>query len=159
MRFLSGEEEKEAVKWMEEAAHHALRATCMSSHCGSVIVKEKNIIGAGYNSPPLDKPITRCIKDSLHPSFKSERHCCVHAEERAIMEALKNYPLEISGSRLYFIRLDLAGKRKFAGKPSCTICSKLALDSRISEFVLWHQEGICVYDTAEYNDISFAYRE
>ncbi|MBR7036894.1 hypothetical protein IKI14_03340 [bacterium] len=30
----------------------------------------------------------------------------MHAEQRAIMDALKNHPDEIEGSDLYFIRLD-----------------------------------------------------
>lgn len=44
-----------------------------------------------------------------------------------------------------------------AGKPYCTICSKMALDVGIAEFVLWHEEGITVYDTKEYNELSFQY--
>jgi hypothetical protein len=71
------------------------------------------------------------------------------------MDVLRNNPGKITGSRLYFIRLGEDGKKSPAGKPYCTICSKMALDSGISEFVLWHKEGICVYDTEEYNELSF----
>jgi hypothetical protein len=46
-----------------------------------------------------------------------------------------------------------------SGKPYCTICSKSALDIGIKEFVLWHEDGICAYDTAEYNLLSFDYQE
>ena len=71
------------------------------------------------------------------------------------MNALKKNPDKLSGSRLYFIRLDDNGTSSRAGKPYCTICSKMALDVGIAEFVLWHDKGVCVYDTEEYNALSF----
>jgi hypothetical protein len=33
------------------------------------------------------------------------------------------------------------------------------LDVGISEFVLWHEQGITIYDTDEYNNLSFWYDE
>ena len=71
------------------------------------------------------------------------------------MYALRNYTNEIIGSRLYFIRLDPTGNKIKAGEPYCTICSKMALDVGIAEFALWHKGGICVYNTEEYNLLSF----
>ena len=66
-------------------------------------------------------------------------------------------------SRLYFIRLDKNGTSSRAGKPYCTICSKLALDLGVSKWVLFHNEGeFCgfyEYDAEEYNQISFGFRE
>ena len=81
----------------------------------------------------------------------------MHAEQRAIMDALRNYPNAIDGSRLYFVRLSGDGEVKFSGAPYCTICSKMSLDVGIKEFVLHHEEGICVYDTEEYNTLSYLY--
>ena len=75
------------------------------------------------------------------------------------MDALRNNPDKIIGSRLYFIRLDDKGAPSRAGKPYCTICSKMALDIGIEEFVLWHEKGVCVYDTQEYNALSFQFKE
>lgn len=46
-----------------------------------------------------------------------------------------------------------------AGKPYCTICSKMALDAGVSEWVLWHDKGITIYDANEYNEISFGHLE
>ncbi|HBB04423.1 TPA: hypothetical protein DCZ39_06090 [Patescibacteria group bacterium] len=73
------------------------------------------------------------------------------------MNTLIDNPDKIIGARLYFIRIDDEGKPAKAGKPYCTICSKMTLDAGVKEFVLWHEEGICVYDTDEYNTLSFAY--
>lgn len=161
MRYLSGEEEKKAMEYIEKAAKIALRSTCLRSRCGSVIVKDDKIIGTGYNSPPLDNPRFRTCLDEykLPKNFRYDRTCCVHAEQRAIMDALRKNPKKIHGSRLYFIRLNKDGNKKRAGKPKCTVCSRMALDSRITEFVLWHKEGICVYNTDEYNTLSYQYRE
>lgn len=159
MRYLKSEEEAEAMACIDEAAKIAQKASCLRSKCGSVIVKDGKIIGSGFNSPPGNKALDHCLKDELPQNFKSDKTCCIHAEQRAIMDTAINNPDKISGACLYFIRLDKDGKKETSGKPYCTICSKLALDSGIKEFVLWHKEGICVYDTTEYNELSFQYRE
>ena len=159
MRYLTSEEEAGALAYIDQAAKIAQKSSCLRSKCGSVIVKGEAVIGSGFNSPPGNKPIDHCLKDDLPQNFKSDKTCCVHAEQRAIIDAASNNPGEISGSRLYFVRLGKEGRKETSGKPYCTICSKLALDVGIKDFVLWHKEGICVYDTAEYNELSFQYRE
>lgn len=163
MRVLTGPEHDQAMKWLEEAAKVAKEATCIRSRCGSVIVSPHGLnIAEGYNSPPCKSfenaqaPLV-CRKDTLSPEFKSDKTCCVHAEQRAIMKALEFCSQHIPGSTLYFIRLNENGEMMKAGKPYCTICSKMALDAGISYFVLWHEEGITVYDTDEYNELSFQY--
>jgi len=160
MKFLKGSEEKEAVFYMKEAIKEAKKATCLISKCGAVIVKSKRIIGKGYNSPPKNNEEQRrckCDKAVLHAKI-TDKTCCVHAEQRAIMNALARNPSRLPLSRIYFIRLDLNNNVLMAGKPYCTHCSKLALDVGISEFVLWHKEGICVYDTLEYNILSYQFK-
>ncbi len=158
MKFLSGEEKQTALNYIEKCAQIAKLSPCFRSKCGSIIVKNDIIIGTGFNSPPLNQKLDHCLKDELPSNFKSDKTCCVHAEQRAILDALKNNQ-DLSGSRIYFIRLDSNNQILKAGKPYCTICSKMCLDSGISEFVLWHEEGVCVYNTDEYNTLSFQYRE
>lgn len=161
MKYLTSNEEKKALEYISQAAQIALNSTCERAHCGSIIVQDDKIIGSGFNSPPQEiEKQRRCSysKDSYHQKV-TDKTCCVHAEQRAIMDALRNNPKKLSGSRLYFIRLDHNGTPSGAGKPYCTICSKMALDVGIKEFVLWHEQGVCVYDTAEYNALSFQYTE
>ena len=158
MKILVANKEREAVQWMERAAKVALKSPCFRSQCGSVIVKNEETIGEGFNGPPAGQTVEQCLKDDLPAKFKSDKTCCVHAEQRAIIDALVKHPDKIKGSRLYFIRLDSNGHMAKAGKPYCTICSKMALDAGLAEFVLWHEEGICVYGTEEYNKKSFEYR-
>lgn len=158
MKYLSGEEEKKAIEYFKIASEIALGSCCLRAKCGSVVVKDDEIIGKGYNSPPGDKPPEKCFKDDLPEDFISDRTCCVHAEDRAIRDALKNSLDEIVGSTLYFVRLDKEGNIVKSGEPYCTWCSKTALDVGIAEFVLWHEKGICVYDTKEYNELSYRYK-
>lgn len=164
MRYLCGDEETKALEYIAKAAEIALNSTCERSRCGSLIVQNDEIIGSGFNSPPQNsEEQRRCSypKDSYHPKV-TDKTCCVHAEQRAIMDALRNNPDKIAGSRLYFIRLDKDGTYSKtvvqSGKPYCTMCSKMSLDVGIKEFVLKHEEGICVYDAAEYNFLSFQFK-
>jgi len=137
----------------------AQQSTCERSKCGSIIISEDGLLlGMGYNSQPCNE-VGKCFKDTLPLNFKSDKTCCVHAEQRAIIDALKIYSKEIVGSTLFFIRLDENDKPKKSGDPYCTICSKLALDVGIKEFVLWRDEGWIAYDTAYYNKLSFLYRK
>lgn len=153
MRYLRGREEQKALEFIAQAVEVAKEATCTRSKCGSVIVQRNVIIGSGYNSPARDiRGLRRCskTKDSYDPKV-TDKTCCVHAEQRAIMDALTNNPKKLPGSRLYFIRLDEDDNPTQAGEPYCTICSKMALTVNIAEFVLWKENGVCVYDTPEYD--------
>ena len=158
MRYLSGDEERRALDHIAKAVDVAKKATCERAKCGSVIVQSGEVIGSGFNSPPRDiEEQRRCSmpKDSYHKKV-TDKTCCVHAEQRAIMDALRKNPDRLIGSRLYFVRLDKNGTHSRAGEPYCTVCSKMALDVGISEFVLWRGR-VCVYDTEEYNSISFQF--
>jgi deoxycytidylate deaminase len=160
MRYLSGKEEQEARQYMEYTANLAKSATCKRSKCGSIIVANNQIIEKGINSPVHNQENQRrCTydKDSYHPKV-TDKTCCIHAEQRAIMDALAHNPELLIGSRLYFIRLDEEDNPTRAGNPYCTICSKMSLDVGIQEFILWHEDGICVYDTDEYNLLSYEFK-
>lgn len=158
MDFLKNEKETEAIKWMNKAAEVAKKALCRRAKCGTVIVKDGAIIGSGYNAPPLDKEANRVCDEEFGPGKpKYDRTCCMHAEWRAIADALKNNPEKIVGSKLYFLRVDDKGRILKSGRPYCTVCSRLALDSGVAFFLLWHESGIAEYQTDEYNRLSYEY--
>ena len=161
MRVLKDEEAKEGERWMQEAATVAARAMCFRSRCGSVIVRDGEVVATGFNAPPQMKEEYRtCLNVyDLPKDFAYDRTCCIHAEERAIMNGLKSHPEKLKGARLYFVRLDNEGKIRMSGKPICTLCSRMTLEAGIAEFVLWHAEGITVYEAGEYDKLSFANTE
>lgn len=159
MRIVSGGEKEEAVHFLHEAAAVARHATCLRAKCGSVVVNNGKVIGKGFNAPPRNSERQRrCSrKQEIGPGFKSDATCCIHAEQRAVMDALKHSPDKIEGSRLYFIRLNESGEPEPAGEPYCTICSKMCLDAGVKDFVLWHAKAVTIYDAEEYNDLSFQF--
>ena len=145
------------MQYILRAAEVAKESTCLRSKCGSVIVKDGEIIGEGFNSPPGNSSgRCSCEKDSYHKKV-TDKTCCIHAEQRAIFDALSNNSDKIKGAILFFIRLDPEGNISNAGKPYCTICSKSALDVGIKEFVLLYEEGLVAYETEEYNLLSYEF--
>ncbi|HVZ75740.1 MAG TPA: hypothetical protein VG934_00500 [Candidatus Paceibacterota bacterium] len=160
MNYLRGAEERVAIAWMNEAAAAAQKALCLRAKCGTVIVKDGLIIGVGYNAPPLDDIASRrCLEEyDFSGKPKYDHTCCMHAEWRAILDAMKGNPEKLQGSQLYFVRIDTDGNIKKSGEPYCTVCSRLALDAGIAEFLLWHEDGIGAYPTDEYNERSYRYR-
>lgn len=141
-------------------AELAKTAGCQDWQCAAVIVSEDGTaVGEGVNSPPGGLESQRrchCDKTLLHAKV-SDRSCCVHAEQRAVMDALRKNPEKIRGSTLYYCRLGKDGCLAPSGEPWCTICSKMVLDAGISNFVLLKKEGYAVYGTEEYNALSYAF--
>ncbi len=159
MKILSGDKAQKAEWYMYQAAEVAKWASCERSKCWCLIVKNGEIIGKGFNSPANNLEAQRrcsCEKDTYHKKV-TDKTCCIHAEQRAMFDALRNHPKELIWADLYFIRLDKEGKLAKAGQPYCTICSKMALDLGIKNFHLRHEEGIASYPCDEYNTLSYQY--
>src|SRR3989344_7407990 len=151
MKYIIDKKEKViAEKYIEEAGTVAQKATCQRAKCGAVIVKDNDIIGGGFNSPPNnDDKERRCeIKKDEYDQKVTDKTCCVHAEQRAIMDALRHRSDKIRESKLYFSRFYPDGQQRILGgeiQLYCTICTKMMFDVGIAEFILSHQNGICVY--------------
>ncbi len=153
--------ESQAKHFLDQAAEIAQLATCQRAKCGSIIVKDNKIIGIGFNSPPQHlEAQRRCQEDKtkLHRKV-SDKTCCIHAEQRAILDALKKHPDKVQGATLYFMRIDKNNKATKAGQPYCTVCSKLALETGIRYFVLEHEKEIKFYNTEEYNLLSYQFKD
>lgn len=134
-------------------------ATCNRARCGSVIVAiDGQIIGEGYNAPPLGDESQRMCDARLDKTIKqnNDKTCCVHAEWNAMLDALQNHPQKVVGSTLYFMRIDDNGDVTEAGEPYCTVCSRLALQSGISIFGLWN-DGPEMIPADAYNLRSYDY--
>lgn len=145
-------------RYFKLAAKVAKQATCTHAHCGAVIVSGVEVIGRGYNAPPLNDESQRmCSKkfdNSKRPGYDTT--CCVHAEWNAIIDALKNNSDKVEGSTLYFMRVSEKGELTDAGLPFCTVCSRLALQSGIKYFGLWN-DGPQMFDAKKYNKLSYKF--
>jgi deoxycytidylate deaminase len=159
MKYLLNEEHDKAWKLLLASADIAKDSSCLRSRCGSIITNQNgSILGCGWNSLPCNKTPEVCIKDSLPKDFKSDKTCCVHAEQRAITNALMRGN-DVKDGIIYFVRLDEVGCIKHSGSPYCTICSKMCLDTGIKEFVMNTKNGIASYPMEEFNDLSFKYKK
>lgn len=140
------------------AGKEAEKSLCLRDKCGAVVVLDGEIIGRGFSGPVNGDIANRKCELDLVASVKpkSDRTCCVHAEWRAIIDAIRQRG-NIKGSTLYFTRVDEAGRLIRSGKPYCTVCSRLALDNGIRFFALWHDSGIKLYETPEYNELSYQF--
>jgi deoxycytidylate deaminase len=150
---------KDHEYYFQLAANVAAHATCERARCGSVVVSEQGeVIGEGYNAPPLEDETQRTCGDKfdLTSKLKYDKTCCVHAEWNAILNACKSAPDKLAKATLYFMRIDEDGGFTDAGEPYCTVCSRLALQSGIAYFALWNG-GPDIYRTATYNTASYAY--
>ncbi len=144
-----------------EAQLVACNASCLKAKCGSVVVDiDGNIIGLGFNAPPLEDESQRKCSASFDTDIKPkyDKTCCVHAEWAAILDALRTAPDKVKGSTLYFMRIGEKDEFTDAGVPFCTVCSRLALQAGIAQFGLWN-DGPEMWDTAEYNLVSYQHSE
>jgi len=144
--------------YFQLAATQAQKSLCLRRRCGSVIIKDESVIGRGYNAPPLDDvKQRRCseLVDKLK-KYPTDKTCCIHAEQRAMHDAITTNSSRLPGAKLYFASIDDANDLQNSGDPYCTICSKMALDTGIAYFYLYTKDGSKRYDTKTYNDMSFA---
>ena len=159
-RIDSGLALKNSRVFFEEAARVASQATCLRAKCGSVIVAaDGEIIGRGYNAPALGDERQRHCADvfDFTKKPKYDKTCCVHAEWNAVIDACKHAPEKLTGSTLYFMRIDEDGNFTGAGEPYCTTCSRFTMQAGVSNFALWNDGVVDMYPLAEYNDASYEY--
>lgn len=146
--------------WLESAAVEARRASCLSAKCGSAIVSRRGrLVGRGSNGPAGDGSSRTCLRRDWLTADKPlyDRTCCIHAEWRAINDAMRHHPSALSGATLYFMRVDAEGNWARAGAPYCTVCSRLILEAGIADVVLWQDCGPRIFAAEEYNRLSYEY--
>lgn len=88
--------------YMELAVNLAKRSHCIKRHVGAVLTKDTRIISIGYNGPPsgthncdIEWPEVGCPPDS-----KGSCSLAIHAEQNAILYAVKN-KTSVEGATLY----------------------------------------------------------
>lgn len=114
--------------FMDIAHAVSRRATCDRGRCGCVIVKDKQIMAAGYVGTPSGFP--HCdeaghqMKTVIHEDGKQSQHCVrtIHAEQNAIAQAAK-VGAATDGSTLY------------TKMTPCAVCAKILINAGIKRVV------------------------
>jgi len=140
---------------MKVAAEEAERSGCKKSKRGSIVVKNGRIIGRGYVKPTIEKLCNPCIRENVHTNGQLELCCAIHAEQLAILDALKSGE-SLEGAAIYHIKVK-NGEIRPAKNLSCTICSRMILEVGIKEFILLFEDGYRAYTAEEANKLSFDY--
>lgn len=128
------------IFFMKIAMMYATRSTCIRRKVGSVIVKDKIQIGAGYNGAIsgmthcIDFP-NRCIREKLHVKSGEYSDLCysLHSEINSLLHSNKELP----GSTIYV-----------TAKP-CVNCTKAIVGAGISRIVYFDE-----YSAGIDNDIA-----
>lgn len=144
------------------AAKVAKGSLCLNRMCGATIVRDAGILGVGFNEP-AGGDIKSRVCEVVFPLENRKKPkagitCCVHAEQNAILAAIRNR-FDLKGSTMYFACINKEGIILPSGKPYCVDCAKLALHVGIAYWVLQHADGIIVYGAKEYYDLSLEYHK
>jgi len=160
MRILKQPEfgQMEYLMRIEALQYAAQQSRCLKAACGALIVDGLEIISKGANGPAGDEP---CRCQDEYQLLINNRHdltCCMHAEWRAIISALKVKAFRLPISKLLFVRLTSDKKRlAICDNIYCTVCSRMILDCKIKEVILLQSQGLTAYTAQEFNDLSFKY--
>lgn len=165
MKILKDKEKELTTLYFKEAVKASRNSVCLKRPRGAVIVKNGKIIGRGWNAPADEHICLVCLRDKkkskLFETFKTEPCYSIHAEQRAIINAFKAGYKDLLGSKMYFVRTEKDGKYTPCDDgPTCTICSKMILESGVESFVYeTYKEGIVELSAKEFNDLSMKYVE
>jgi deoxycytidylate deaminase len=162
MRRVTGNELERIRPYFDLAAEAASHSKCIRADCGSVIIDgDGQVIGTGYNGPPLgDESQRTCVTTwDYEKKPKFDITCCIHAEWRAVLDACKRNPDKLTGSTLYFMRVDADGRFTDSPVPYCTVCSRLTMEAGVAEFAMWNDQGADIYPLPEFNRASYAFFE
>lgn len=117
--------------FMEIAEVTKKRTNCIRNEVGAVVVKDKTIIGTGYNGTPSG--IKNCFEGGCERCMKRERGeigagvdkelcVCVHAEQNAILQSAY-HGISTQGATLY------------STIAPCNQCAKMIINAGIDEVV------------------------
>ena len=146
---------KDMIKLAEEAAR---MSPCVKSKRGVVAFADRTpyagapseaYLGRGYNGPP---PRVTCLQTQECMDTCAKR--CVHAESRAIREALR-FKQDRDVVSLLHVKINSEGVCVPGGPPSCWQCSRELLDVGFDGIWLCElSEGWVYYKAKEFHEIT-----
>lgn len=113
--------------FMSMAVLASSRSSCVRRSVGAVTVRDRHILGSGYNGAPSGAEHcvnSGCLRQAMNVPSGQKHEICrgVHAEQNAITQAAK-HGYSVAGSTLY------------CTTHPCVICAKLIINSGIVEVV------------------------
>lgn len=109
------------------AIEAAKQSPCAKSKRGAVLFDDEDRVwGKGWNGPPpqVGGSLSKC-----DGSATCREHCtkrCLHAESRAVVDAMTNRGSSFPA--MLHVKIDEDGKLVAGGGPSCWQCSRLIVD-------------------------------
>jgi dCMP deaminase len=132
--------------YLNIAKEVAQRSTCLRRRFGAIIVKEDQIISAGYVGSPRGAAncidIGTCEREKLQiPSGERYELCrSVHAELNAIINAARA-GVSLLGGRMYLYGENMDGTL-IAELKSCQMCRRAIINAGIDKLVILTKDGI-----------------
>lgn len=130
--------------YLDIAAAVSKRSTCLRKHYGALVVKDDEIIAAGYNGSPRGEPnccdvgICYCQSHDLPIDADAAAHgaqygscVAVHAEQNAIISASRQ---QLKGATLYLVGYDPRKEKWIDAKP-CNMCDRMIRNAGIIKVV------------------------
>jgi dCMP deaminase len=153
MAFLIGPDKSEKRPDKQEyylsiAKQIAQRSTCLKKRFGAIIVREDNIISAGYMGSPRGTPncidLKKCAQDH---NKKIGVDACrgVHAELNAIINAARA-GTSVLNATMYVYGENYKDGKPVIGKP-CRACRRAIVNAGISEVMVPGDKGLRKYKT------------
>lgn len=101
------------------------RSTCLRRKVGALAVKDRRILGTGYNGAPIGLAhceATGCLRQQLNiPSGQRHEICRgLHAEQNVIIQAAI-YGISLGGSDIYCTH------------HPCALCAKMLINCRVNQ--------------------------
>lgn len=131
---------------LQHAVEYAKNSKCQSQRGVVIWHRQKGLISAGWNAPP--KPFVCDGSDACRGVCAKT---AIHAEQAAIIQALKLYDyMVIHECEMLHVKI-VDGKAVTSEKPSCWQCSKLILETRLKSMWLYQKEGFVEYSPLEFH--------
>ena len=105
----------------------AERSTCLRRHVGAILVRDKRILGTGYNGAPRGLrhcADVGCLRQQKNVPAGERHELCrgLHAEMNVFLQAA-SFGVSTSGSTLY------------ATVYPCSLCAKMAINAGVKRIV------------------------
>jgi dCMP deaminase len=131
--------------YMSIARQISQRSTCLGKRYGAIIVKDDNIVAAGYVGSARGTPncidIGGCAQEKGKGSVDSCRG--VHAELNTIINAARA-GASVLGGIMYLWGEHVKDDKPIFGKP-CKVCRRVLVNAGVSEVVVPSDRGLKRY--------------